>query len=370
MAEKLKSIEYLSDQIRKVNVSNAKIEIMENQVSHQKFIAMARLSFKERVSVYKLNDEIIQELQRTRIENMPMELPQIFLKPFIIETISEKDVLFGDIISIVGFFSPVKNNDLIKQFNEDPNKFSKNMREELSNIVKRDGENMIFTIIFQTKSYNENRNWQEGALNLNKVATSKKEDKFGFCGYNIFWIIPNIKKTDWVFNKINYDREIIMNKNYCRICQNNEICDKNGRFTVDHNYNFCIDGLYDNLLSIVTNFNYLLFANNTAIEFKEVHESINSVVLNKRNKIVKRTDEWIVKYLYINKEKIKYKNAENQTPMNKDGFVLTEIKVKEHERNQPYGPGRTLIRRIRIESFKSTKWIRDGDIKIIVKAKE
>jgi hypothetical protein len=301
---------------------------------------------------------------------MPIETPRIFEKPFIIETTDEKDVLSGDILSIVGFFSPLKDNDLIKIFREEPNQLPDRIREELSNIVTHNGNNMIFTIIMQTKSYNENENWQRAALNLNNVAQNKREDKFGFCGYNIFYTIPNIKKANWIFNSIDYKRDILMSKNYCRLCQNKDSCNKNGRFTIDDNFNFCTDGLYDNLLSLITNFNYLLFADNTAIESKEKREAINSTYANKKNKIVTRTDEWIIKYLYLNKEKLKYKYSEIYTPMNKNGFILTEVKVKEHERNQPYGPGYSLQRKIRIESYHSSKWIKDGDVKIIVKNKK
>ena len=160
-----------------------------------------------------------------------------------------------------------------------------------------------------------------------------------------------------------------MPKNYCRICPNSIVCNKVDRFTIDENYNICLEGLFDNILSFITNFNYLLLAEDTPIEFRNEKESIekNNVI---KNKIVTKKEEWIIKYMYFNEEKLKYIKNEKSREINKEGLIKEEIKVKGHERNQAYGPGHKYRRKIYIESFSTTKWKKEGDVKIILNYKE
>jgi hypothetical protein len=363
-----KSNGYLSDEIKKHDYVIAKNGFNKNIPLHQNYLAMARMSFKDYITVYKMKNELIEELKNMIIVNMPIKTPDLLTKPFIIESINN-DSLFGDIISIVGFYSPINHSETINVYKNNPEKLSDSVREELSGIINHEGNDTMLSILVQTKSYNENESWQKASLRLNNVAESKGDNFIRFIGLNIFSILPNIKKSNWNFDKIDYDRNTLMNKNYCRICLHRELCDKKGRYTIDDFYNFCFDGLCDNILSFITNFNYLLKAENTPIETTEKNEFINRAHTNKQNKILLKKEEWIIKYLYLNKEKTKYQDSDVHSLLNKEGFILKEIDVKEHKRSQAYGPNHSLRKEIKIESFRSTKWVKEGDKKIIVNYK-
>ena len=359
---------YLLDELKKINAENInKLEKKSNLF--QAYLSEARLSFKDRIVVHKFKDRLIRELQNMEIDGMPKEIPEILSKPFIIEAIDNNDLLFGDIISIVGFFSQINDSELIRMYKEDPNQLPENIREELSGLIIHEGKNFLYSVLFQTKSYRENAKWQTAALNLNKVAKEKNDTSFGFIGNNTFYIIPNFKKHNWVFNKIDYSRDTLMAKNYCRICPNGTTCNKIDRFTIDENYNICLEGLFDNILSFITNFNYLLIAEDTPIEYnnERINLKRNNIL---KNKIVTKNEEWIIKYMYFNEDKLKYIKSEKQTLLNKEGLMKEEIRVNGYERNQAYGPGFKYRRRVYIEPFNTTKWKKDGDVKIILNYKD
>jgi hypothetical protein len=359
---------YLSDELKNINVGNIN-KLNDKSTLFEAYLSEVRFSFKERLIVHKFKNRLINELQVMGIEGMPKEIPEILTKPFIIETMDNKDLLFGDVISIVGFFSQINDSEEIKMYKEDMSQLPENVREEISGLIVHEGKNYLYSILFKTKSYQENINWQKAAINLNKVAKTKNDKSFGFIGNNTFYILPNLKKHNWVFNKIDYKRDTFMPKNYCRICPNSIDCNKTDRFTIDENYNICIEGLFDNILSFITNFNYLLLAEDTPIEFRNEKESVerNNVI---NNKIVTKKEEWIIKYMYFNEEKLKYIKKGKGREINKEGLIKEEIKVKGHERNQAYGQGHKYRRRIYIESFTATKWKKEGDVKIILNYKE
>jgi len=224
----------------------------------------------------------------------------------------------------------------------------------------------MFSILFHTKTKENNFSWQNSAMLLNNVAKTKRDMSISYCGQNLFLLIPNLIKTDWKFTTIEYNRDILMEKNFCRICSYSGSCDKSDRYTINENYNFCFEGICDNIMSFITVFYYMLKAANSPIVSDEKHGHIKRERLNKQRKLIKSKDDWIIKYLYIDSSKIKYEKSNEHIQMEKDGFILKEVKVKGHLRNQAYGTGFSKHRMIYIESFTSTKWMKDGNIKIIV----
>ena len=361
--------DYLSEKLKKYDPFIAERYESENLPQYQIGLAMARLSHKDNITVYKLKQEVIEKITNTDIDYMPNEIPEILTKPFIIETIDNNEVLFGDIISIVGFFSPI-NNEIINTYKENPEELPERIKNDLKGIGVDNGKNTMLSILFQTKNNNENDIWQQAATSLRNVSLSKSDLSLHYYGQNIFLWIPNLAKSDWQFKKTNYERDVFMKKYFCRLCKNKSFCNKDDRYSIDENYNFCFEGICDNILSFITIFNYILIAEHSPIESNKKREIINRKRKTKKNKELIKKEEWITKYLYVNNEKIRYEGNNEYTKLNKEGLKSKEIKVKGHLRNQAYGENFSLRKLVYIESFISTKWIRDGDTKIIVNIKE
>jgi len=362
--------EYLSEKLKKYDPKLAKNDLQKNLPQYQIALAMARTSFPNKISVYKLRNSVIEKVKNTKFDDMLDETPYLLTEPFIIETINDNDNLFGDIISIVGFYSPIIIDEkLLNTYKNNPDILTKNEKDELSGIIIHEGKNYVFALLIQTKNYYDNELWKISAGKLNKVAELKGDTSFRYHALNTFTILPNIKYSNWIFDKKDYNRNILMEKNYCRLCLHSKSCDKIGRYTVDENYNSCIDGLFDNILGFIATFNHLLFAKNTPIEVEDKSEKIKRNYLNKKKKLTTKEEEWIIKYLYINNEKIQYEENEEYTKMKKDGYIAKDVKVNGHLRHQAYGTGFSLHRWIYIESFTSIKWVKDGDTKIIVSCK-
>jgi hypothetical protein len=345
----------LSEKIKKFNV----LEKIDDSQLPKYIISLeeAKQSFNNSITVYKLKKEVIDKILNTKIDKMPSETPEIFNKPFIIETFDDNESLFGDINSIVGYFSSY-TQQLIKA------------DESSGNIIygtthKKTENKNIFTFLIH--SMNKENSWQDAADYLN----NRKEisGSIKYLGYNIFYWQPLLEKTKWEFTKRDYRRSILMEKNYCQICKCYSNCNKGDRYILKDIYSFCFEGLCDNLMSFITILNYMLKADNSPIVVKNIRDKIAKVMKNKKNKIVTKTEEWIIRYLYIDKTKNHYEKNDQHTQLEKEGYTLKEVKVKGHLRYQAYGTGFKQHRWIYIESFVSTKWIKEGDTKIIVSYK-
>jgi hypothetical protein len=360
----LDPFEFFSDKLKKYDIIKAKNYLHENLPQYQASLALARLSFKERLSVFKLKKEVSEKIKNTRIDNMPDEIPELLDKPFIIETINYGETLFGDIDSIIGFFSPM-NDNLIKIYKENPEELPGYLIEELDRMDVKNGNTQLFTLLFHTTNQN-NEIWQQAAINFNRVGKVKQDVSFNYIGQSTFLWVPNLYKTDWRFIKTDYKRDTIMKKNYCRICIHLNGCDKYDRFSVDDNYNFCFEGTCDNLISFITIFNYMLHAENTPFAFDDKYEIIKRTRLTKQKKQVIKKENWTIRYLYIDKTKIKYEQNKENTMLNKEGLVLKEVSVRGHLRHQAYGEKYSKHKWIYIEEFTSSKWIKNNDTKFIV----
>jgi hypothetical protein len=361
----LDPFEYFSEKLKKYDIIKARNYLNENLPQYQSSLALARLSFKEKLSVFKLKQEVIEKIKNTKIDNMPDEIPELLNNPFVLETINYGEALFGDVDSIIGFFSPM-NDNLIKMYKENPEELPEYLIEELDRMGIKNGNTQLFTLLFHTINQN-NEIWQQAAINFNRIGKLKRDISFSYIGQSTFLWVPNLSKTDWQFIKTDYKRDTIMKKNYCRICIHSNSCDRYDRFSIDDNYNFCFEGSCDNLISFITIFNYMLQAENTPFSFDNNHEVIKRTRLNKEKKQITKKEDWIIHYLYIDKTKIKYMQNDEHVTLNKEGLVLKEVPVRGHLRRQAYGEKYSKHKWIYIEEFISSKWIKKGDTKIIVK---
>jgi hypothetical protein len=330
--------EFLSDKLKRYQYNSAKkdLEIKDNISLYHQYIAKARLSFSDYITVYKLKNEVIEKIKNTKIDNMPDEIPELFRKHFIIETSDNSDVLFGDIDSIIGFYLPVT-----------PDK-------------------KCFVLFFHVID-NKDDFWYRDTQTLNKMMINEKID-FLYIGLNLFSWNPNLEKTNWEFLRKNYERDVMPKATFCLNCKDLNECHDRPEKNSNKN-SFCFEGLCDNIMSFLTIFNYMLMAENTPIETKQKKECLTRTVMNKKRKIITKKEEWITKYLYINHKKIKYEKNEKYDGLDKDGLMKKEIKVRGHLRHQAFGSGFSQRRWIYIESFLSSKWIKEGDTKIIVSTK-
>ena len=336
--------EYLSDKLKRYNINSAQNDIKNELTPYHFFIAKARESFINNITVYKLSNEIIEKIQNTTIEEIPKDTPQIFKGNFIIETHDNNSNLFGDINSIVGSFH--------------------NLTSAAQD--KLEAKYML-TLLLHTQN-SKDENWYKTAIKINQLARNAKV-MFSYLGANLFSLVPPLKDKAWKFDKIDYSRNVLMDTNYCNTCKHSINCQGPARPDDKCNYNFCFDGICDSILSFITIFNYMLEAENSPIETKK---KINrtSFIVNKKGKIIEKKQEWITKYLYLDKTKIQYEKSEEHTPLDKENLNKKNVNVKGHLRYQACGAGMKDRKLIYIESHVTTKWVKDGDTKIIVDMKK
>jgi hypothetical protein len=249
--------EYLSDKLKKYKLNNAQQDLKNGLTSYHFFIAKARESFNNSITVHKINKDIIDKILNTKIDKMPDEIPAMFKRPFIIEAHDLNSNLFGDINSIVGFF----------------HELDKISSEKLNS-------KYLLTVLLHTRPIND-ENWYQTSIKLNNLARRAKVD-FSYLGSNLFCLIPPIKNNTWHFDKTDYTREILMDINYCNQCSHKIGCEGAAKPDLYCNYLFCYDGLCDNLLSFITIFNYMLEAENSPIKINKKVEHTTSVIAKKK----------------------------------------------------------------------------------------
>jgi len=336
--------EFLSDKLKKYKKNSAQGDLDNEKSIFNAFIhslAMARLSFNNGIAVFKLNNDVIDIIQNTSIDKLPNEIPSIFNKPFIIETQDIKKALFGDVNSIVCNELPIPENlNSLIDYNEATYK----------------------QILFHANSDKTSRQ-----LIIDIQEHSEKNGiGFLYLGFNVFSWSPNLQKTNWKFNRKDYNRKTIDEIGYCDKCENGKACHEKANNSNKSKDFICFDGIFDNIISFLTVFSYLLDAENTPIQYKNSIEKIQYAKINKKKKIELKNEDWIIKYLHIDKARIRYENNQGGNQLDKEGLTKKEIKVKSHFRFQACGENYSKHKLIRIESFMSSKWVKTNDVKVIV----
>jgi hypothetical protein len=338
--------EYLSEKLKKYSFYSAKTDLEKEITFYQYNLAQARMCFNESITVHKLKNEVIEKITNAKMDNMPNEIPKIFDKPFIIESINSKTPLFGDINSIIGYNIAIP----------------KEIQDEYKGI-DRFPKNNLHCLLFHTIPKNEDT-WYKDVKGINKLMEKEKAD-FTYLGLNLFRWSPYLEKTDWEFSAKDYTREILMNRKFCLNCTNKIGC--TGNFEIDsiNNYKFCFQGICDNIISFLTVLNYMLEVESTPVIAETKKSSIKRSI-KKKNKVLIKNENWIIKYLYIDKKKIKYDNNNISQYLDKNELVKKNVQVRGHLRHQACGVGFKEHKWIYIESFISSKWAKEGDKKIIV----
>lgn len=337
--------ELISDKLKKYNLNTAQNHLREKLAPYHYFIAKARKTFNNNITVYKMSNDILDKIKDTTIEKMPNEIPHLYSNPFIIETHGTNSNLFGDIDSIIGFY----NDYEVLTKEEEP--------------MKR------FNLLFHTKPKNDS-SWYDTMLKINQgILENRKANNFLYLAANLFYLRPFENKGYWDFDFIDYNRNVLMEKSFCNNCVCKNDCKLIDKRDLQSKYHLCIDGLYDNILSFITIFNYMLEAENSPIKTKQNIEH-TSYVTNKNGKIIEKKQDWIIKYIYLDKTKIKYEKTSEYSELDKDNLISKETKVRGHLRHQAYGVGYKDRKWIYIESYVATKWVKNGDTKIIVGLKK
>lgn len=336
--------EYLSTKLKKYNLYNAKRDLQEEQITqYHTFTAQARTAFSKNITVYKLTDEIINIIQKTSIAETDEVVP--IKNNFIIETHNKNSTLFGDIDSIIGYIGKIDTND--SRYNKNEN---------------------VLTLLFHVKSKND-LNWYKAAIKINDIIREQRV-LFAYPGANLFVTIPPyLEDYKWIYEKIDYKRNVLPEKEYCYICKNKDNCNDKKYKELADKYKICYKGLLDNLLSFICVFNYLLLAENSPIKEKKSVEHTNYTISNK-GKIVEKKQEWIIKYLYLDETKMYYENNGEHNELNKENLINTDVNVKGHWRYQACGKGYKDRKLTFIKPHTTTKWVKIGDKKIIVGIKK
>jgi hypothetical protein len=374
----LEPTEYLSDKLHKYSTDAARVDYDSKILpAYHVALARARLAFKDGNIVHKLDKEVSDKIKNTIIEGIPEEIPAIFKQPFIIESHKLGKCLFGDVDSIVGYYSEIEiNPELTKmQLTSEERKIideinNKNKLNIIFHTVNKIDDNYYLTL----NNFNSIISKKEAEIvkkningDIDVVDITTHYSGFIYLGQNTFRWKPNLEKTDWKFLRIDYEKNVIIQKGYCRICPHNKVCDKYDKYSLGEFYSFCFEGICDNIMSYITIFNYMMLADNKPITVQDKHNIVKQAKLSRKGKITERKENWIIRHLYLNKANIKYdKNIEHEK-LQKEGYVLKETRVRGHLRHQAYGTAWSQHKWIYIENFVSSKWVKNGDIKVIVK---
>jgi len=338
--------EYLSTKLKKYNLYNAQKDLEEEQLTpYHTFTAQARTSFINNITVYKLTDEILGTLQKTSVAETDENILVPLTKNFIIETHNKNSTLFGDIDSIIGYICKIDTDD--KRYTKNEN---------------------VLTILFHVKSKND-INWYKAAIKINDI-TKQQKVLFTYPGANLFVTIPPyLENYQWIYEKIDYKRNVLPEKQYCEICKYNDKCEDKNWKELEDKYKLCYKGLLDNLLSYIYVFNYMLLAENSPIKEKKSVEHTNYTI-SKKGKIIEKKQEWIIKYLYLDETKMYYENYGEHNELKKENLINTDVNVKGHWRYQACGKGYKDRKLTYIKPHTTTKWVKIGDKKIIVGVKK
>jgi hypothetical protein len=107
----VKDFPFSGDFNRDINnyIENKKISLYNQDLDENNYVfILYRLSFGKKIVVHKLTDGVIEKVKRTKIENIPNEIPKFMKQPFLFEARNDK-MLFDNINSIGGF---IYNNEM------------------------------------------------------------------------------------------------------------------------------------------------------------------------------------------------------------------------------------------------------------------
>lgn len=86
-----------------------------------------------------------------------------------------------------------------------------------------------------------------------------------------------------------------------------------------------------------------------------------------RTKKARREADWITRHVYLDHAKAKAREAPAEAqPGPRQGLVAERVEVRGHLRNQPCGPKRAERKWVYVAPFASTRWVRDGDVRVVV----
>jgi hypothetical protein len=152
-------------------VQNKKIPEHVRNLDNNAFVTLVfRLGFGPQMTVHSLTEGVIEKVKKTKIENVPSEIPNIMKKSFLFEA-KDDNVLFDDVVSIGGFSF---KDQICLLIGTKDNYYIQHNNSSFDG-RKIDDLNLV---------YNTNINYQESFIKL-------KERKFkGFCfqGLMIFTI--------------------------------------------------------------------------------------------------------------------------------------------------------------------------------------
>jgi len=334
--------ELLSDKFKRYNFQNAQKDIKEKNAPYVWSIATARKSFGNNISVYKLSNELLDRIRETTIEKMPDETPELYKKPFIIEPHDPSAVLFGDINSILGFYQEYEG-----------------MRK--TEITSKPRFNFLFH-----SNKEIDYNWELSIQTINEyIIKTNKSNRFFYLGCNLFHLRPFENKDYWDFTKVDYDRNIMVKTNYCDSCQYKNDCEYISIRDKNLPYHLCLSGVWDNILSFITVFNYMLIATDNSLKEKRTVTHSNYTI-SKKGKVIEKTEEWITKYIYVDDTQKIYPKNLNPTELNKEGLTLKDVQVRRHLKRVACGEGHSKREWRLIESYEKKVWAKEGDKKIIV----
>ena len=134
-----------------------------------------------------------------------------------------------------------------------------------------------------------------------------------------------------------------------------------------------IDDNTKNIMRYLLGLSILLEAENRPVDLVDEEVVVKSHRANcqvsrnsgRRDKYTRRSITVSESYLQKRKH---YENSLNGKPLNKDGLVQEIKLVREHYRNQPYGPGNSLRKWIFVSPFARNQWV-NNDKPVIVTVK-
>lgn len=84
----------------------------------------------------------------------------------------------------------------------------------------------------------------------------------------------------------------------------------------------------------------------------------------------RREADWITRHVYLDQTRARVREGSAEVrPANTSGLVAERVEVRGHLRNQPCGPKAAERKWVYVAPFRSTRWVREGDVRVVTHAR-
>lgn len=102
----------------------------------------------------------------------------------------------------------------------------------------------------------------------------------------------------------------------------------------------------------------------------EPRDEVTSDAGRDARKAERKAAEWVTRHVYLNQARARVREgAAEVRPANTSGLVAERVEVRGHLRQQVCGPKRAERKWIYVAPFAATRWVREGDVRVVTHAR-